>query len=59
MRFEPNRLCEELSVLHDREDGLGEESHRRRDPGPSVLRPGDSEGAWDGEHFAACVEKRS
>lgn len=59
MRFEPNRLCKELSVLHDRQDGLGEESHRRRNPGPSVLRPRDSEGAWDGERFVARMEYRS
>lgn len=37
VRIEPDWLRQELSVLHDWEDGLREESGGRRNPGPSLF----------------------
>lgn len=49
MRVEPDRMRQELSVLHDREDGPCAESDGRGDPWPSIFCPKGSQGARDGE----------
>ena len=49
VRVESDRMRQELSVLHDREDGPGAESDGRGNPWTSIFCPKGSQGAWDGE----------